>query len=104
MADLEHEFLAHHDVIAIAAERVAAGLAVGAVIGGGEGILAELLEPLLARLAMLATVDHAAHADDLAFLEPGDLAANRGHAPDDLVTRDAGIERALPLAARGVQV
>jgi hypothetical protein len=53
---------------------------------------------------MLAAVDHATHADQVADLEAGDVLADRGYAADDLVTWYAGVERARPLGAHLMQV
>ncbi|GAA3258606.1 hypothetical protein GCM10020258_19890 [Sphingomonas yabuuchiae] len=53
---------------------------------------------------MAAAVDHAADTDQIADLVPGHVAADGGHAADDLMSRHARILGARPFAARGVQV
>ena len=105
MADLQHEALIDHDMVGIAAKGVAAEYGIGAVIGADEtGALAILLLAIVARGAVAAAVDHAADTRDVADLELGDVAADRGDAADDLVTRHAGKQRALPLRTGGVEV
>ncbi len=105
MRDLQDEALVDDDLVRIAAESVAAEHGIGAVIRADEtGGLAILLLAVLARCAVPAAVDHAADADDIADLELGDVAADRGDVADDLVAGDAGVERAFPLALGGVEV
>ncbi len=53
---------------------------------------------------MLATVDHAADAGDVAHLELADAGSNGADAADDLVARHRRIEGVLPLFSRSVQV
>ncbi|PAV70940.1 hypothetical protein WR25_02188 [Diploscapter pachys] len=105
MADVENEILGHDDMVGIAAEGVAAHHLVRAVIGADEARrLAILLLAVVARGAMAAAVDHAADAGDVADLELRHVAADRGDATDDLVAGDAGVERPVPLAARGMEI
>ncbi|HEX2249531.1 MAG TPA: hypothetical protein VHH32_04235 [Gemmatimonadales bacterium] len=93
-----------HDPLGVAADRVARGLDNWPVVGRGEAVLAILLQPLVAGLAMLAAVHHAAHAHHVADFEPGHLLAHRCHVAHDLVAGNAGIEGALPFRADLVEV
>jgi hypothetical protein len=70
----------------------------------GEAEVAELFQPLAAARAGAAGVDEAAHADRVADLELLHRAADRRHAPDDLVAGHGGILGEVPLVAREVQV
>ena len=101
---LEREALRHHDVAGIAAEGVAAEHGVRAVIGGDGAARAILLQSLFAARAGAAGIDQAADRGEVADLEAGHRIADGEDAPDDLVTGDARILRAWPLAADGVQV
>src|ERR1700712_4050603 len=104
MSDSKHEILANDDRVRIAAIGVSAGLLGGPVIGAGEAVLAILLEPLVAGVAMLTAVDHAADPDRVARFEAGHFGADLGDMADNFVTRHAGVDGAAPFAARGVQV
>jgi hypothetical protein len=53
---------------------------------------------------VLATVDDAADADQIAGLETRHVRAHGGHAADDLVARHAGIQGAGPFGTHLVQV
>lgn len=105
MVDLQDEAFLDHDMVGIAAEGVATQHGVGAVIGADEtGLLAILLLAVMAGGAVAAAVDHAADADQITDLVFGHGIADRSHAPDNLMAGNARIQRALPLAARGVEV
>lgn len=105
MADLHHELVAHDDALRIAAQGVAGRIWRRAVIGADHArAFAVLLKPFVAGGAGLAAVDHAANADQIAFLEAADVGTDGGDAADDLVTRHAGVEGAGPFAAHRVQV
>ena len=68
---------------------------------------AELLLAVAAGRAGAAGVDQAAHRREVALLEPAHVATHRDDAADDLVTRDARVDRrhgAVPLVADLVQV
>jgi hypothetical protein len=71
-------------------------------------VFAVLLETFLAGLAMQATIDHATDAGQVAFLELSDSVANRGHATDDFVSWNTGIDspvgidQTIPISARRV--
>src|SRR6185312_11383677 len=75
-----------------------------AVVGADETVLAILLQPLVAGRAVLAATDQAAHTHGVADLEAGDLATDCADVADDLVARHAGIQRAAPFGAHGMQV
>src|SRR5690606_17287564 len=100
----QDEFLVHHDPLRITAQRVARRIGGRPVVGADHAALAVLLQSFVAGRAVLAAADHAADADHIAGLEAGHLAADGADAADDLVPRHAGIQRAAPLRARGVQV
>jgi len=51
-----------------------------------------------------AGIDQAADRDQLALRKADDVRAGGDHPADDLVAGDAGIDRAGPFAADGVQV
>ena len=63
-----------------------------------------LLKPAETARAGHARVHHAADRGEAADLETGDCGADARDPARDLVSRDARIERAGPLAAGGVQV
>ena len=104
LRDAEGEGLVDDDMGGVAAEGVAAEVLVGAVIGEGGSRQTELLQAPLAARAGAAGVDHAARGADVADLDLRDLGADRGDATDDLVARDAGVVRARPFAAGGMDV
>lgn len=104
MVHAQHEILVDHDALRIAAQRVARRVRGGAVVGADHALLAVLLQPFAAGGAMLAAARHAAHADGIAHLEAGDFGANRADMADDLVPGHAGIQRARPFGAHGMQV
>ena len=104
LGHLEDEALVHHDLRGVAA--VGGGLAVhlGAVVGEGGALLAELLEVFAARIAVAARVHHAAHAGQVADLELLDVGAHGLHAAHDLVAGHHGEDGAAPLVADLVDV
>jgi hypothetical protein len=104
VADLQHEAVVDDDLLRIAAQGVAGGVFGRAVIGADETVLAELLQAIVARVAVLAAADQAADADHVAFLEAADRTADGRDAAHDLVAGDAGIQGAGPFRAHGVQV
>ncbi len=63
-----------------------------------------LLEAGLARRAVLARVDHAAHGGEVALAELRDGGTHFDDAADDLVAGHDWIDRVLPLVAHLVQV
>jgi hypothetical protein len=103
VADAQHEFLVDDDVGGIAAVGVLATER-GPVVGAGEAVLAIILFTVLARVAVAATVDHAADADRVAGLEAFHVLADRGDGADDFVARHRRVLRVVPFVAYGVQV
>ena len=59
---------------------------------------------MVAGFALAARIHHAAHTDQIARLEAGDILADAAHAADDLVARHDGVGGAAPVVAGGVQV
>ena len=102
--DAQGEGLVDHDVRGVAPEGVPAEVLVRAVVGEGRPREAELLEAFLAARAGAAGVDHAAGRADVAHLQLGDLGADLRDPSDNLMAGDAGVVRAGPLAARGMDV
>src|SRR5689334_11213826 len=96
--------LGHHDASRIAAVGRGLPIHLGAVVGPGRNLGAELLVAAAARAAVAARVDHAAYARQIADLEPGDPLADARHATDDLVTGHHWIHRVAPIPARLVDV
>lgn len=80
----------HHDLLRIAAEGMTGCVGGEAVVGAGHAV-AIVLQPLVAFGAVLAAVDDAADAHQIARPVSGDMGTDRGHAADDLVPRHAGI-------------
>jgi hypothetical protein len=117
VGDLQHEVLADHHDVGIAAQGVVAAVHVlagrrllgrkhRAIIGGQEtiGSFAVVLLALLAGLAAAAAVDHAADADDVAFLKLDRACADPRHPAHDLVAGQTGIDGVLPLVLHLVNV
>jgi hypothetical protein len=80
----------HHDLLRVAAQRVAVGVRRRAVVGADHAV-AVILQSLVALGTVLAAIDDAADADQIAWLESAHALANSGHAADDLMARYAGI-------------
>ena len=59
---------------------------------------------MVAGFALAARIHHAAHADQIARLEAGDILADAAYAADDLVARHDRVGGAAPVVAGGVQV
>ena len=100
----QHEGIAHGDAVGVAAVGGHAVVAVLAVVGEGGAVLAVLLQVMVAGFALSARIHHAAHTDQIARLEAGDILADAAHAADDLVARHDGVGGAAPVVAGGVQV
>jgi hypothetical protein len=66
MADPEHELVIDDDALRIAAQRVAGLVLDRRIVGQRLAVFAELLQPLLARGAMLTAIDQAADAHGIA--------------------------------------
>ena len=101
--DMQHKRLFHHDALRIAPVRVLTAED-RAIVGTGKSGLTVLLLAVAAGGAMTAAIDHATHPRQIANLELPDLITNRGHAPDDLMTRHRRIERVLPFIAGRMQI
>jgi len=101
---LQHEIVLDHDALGIAAQCMAGSICGFGTIGVGHAAFAELFQPLVARVAGFAAVDHTADAHDIAFLEAADGRADVRDAADDLVAGDAGKADLAPLAAHRMQV
>ena len=65
----------HHDALRIAAQRVAGRIRRGTVVGP-DHVVAIVLQPLGAVVALLAAIDDAADADQIARLEARDVCAH----------------------------
>jgi len=94
-----------YDTVRIAAIGDASKVPIWRVIGEGH-VCAELLESILALVAVTVRVDHAANCGNIAWLEPGDCGANLGDAANDLMSRNAWIDsgRRAPFATDSVKV
>lgn len=104
MADLQHEFVVDDDMLRIAAQCVAGRIGGRTIIGANKAVFTILLQPFVARCAMLATVYQTADADRIADLEFRHMVADGGHMADDFMPRHARIERSAPFAAHLMQV
>ena len=100
----QHELLAHHQVLRVAAVGHVLRDAVGAAVGAGVAFAARLLFALAALVAGLAAVHHAADGHGVAGLVAGDRGAHLGHAADDLVAGHDRIGGPAPVVAGHVQV
>ena len=94
-----------YNTIRIAAIGDASKVHIWGVIGESH-VRAELLESILALLAVTVRVNHAANCSNIAWLESGDCGANPGDAANDLMSRNAWIDcgRRAPLATDSVKV
>src|SRR3712207_2030655 len=104
MAVPEDEAVLDHDPLRIASKGVTRRINCRAVVGGGEAVLAVLLQAVVTGEAPLAAVEHAADPDHVANLKPGGLAADRAHMAVDLVAGNARVEGPAPFRADGVEV
>ncbi len=93
MTHLQNEMLINNDMLGIAAERIRQSTLGSAVVSTREAVrtCAELFEIVLARLARPTAIDHAADRGDVSGFEFFDVLADRRHATDDLMARNAGI-------------
>src|SRR5438105_3928178 len=83
--DFQRVSLRHDDLRRVTAVRGRGPVHLGTVVGPGGALLAELLEPAAARIALAAGVDETPHARGVAHLEPGHLLADLLDPADDLV-------------------
>ena len=102
--DAKHKRFAHHDGVGVTAVGVGAGALFGPVVGASKTVVAILLKPVGAGLAVLATVNHAAHADEVADLEFADQVAHSGDTANNFMARHRRVNRAAPFIPHRVQV
>lgn len=67
-------------------------------------MVAVVLQPLSALLALLAAIDHAADAHQIADGVARDSVADRGDPAHNFMPRHAGIERSRPFRSRLVEI
>ena len=101
---LQHEMVADHDMVGVAALADRAVVIIGAVVGLDAALAAEDFPAVEALVASHAAVDHAADRDRVADLVAGDLIADRGDRADDLVAGNHRVAGAAPVVAAGVKV
>ncbi len=104
MAHLDDELVLDRDRLRIAAERVARLVRGRAVIGAGEAVFAILFQTVVAGVAALAAVDHAADADRVSDGKAADGRADGADMADDFMAGHAGVLCAGPFGTHGVQV
>ena len=94
-----------YNAVRIAAIGDASKVHVWRIIGEGH-VRAELLESILALMAVTVGVNHAADCSNVAWLEFGDCRADLGDTADDLMSRNAWIDSwyRTPLVTNGVKV
>jgi hypothetical protein len=94
-----------YDTVRIAAIGDASKMHIWRVIGESH-VWTELLESILALVAVTVRVNHAANCSNVTWLEPGDCRANLGDAANDLMSRNAWIDsgRRAPFATDSVKV
>ena|SRR3954447_4106279 len=94
-----------YNTIRIAAIGYASKVHVWRVVGEGD-VWAELLESILALVAVAIRINHAANCSNVTWLEPGDCRANLGDAANDLMSRNAWIDsgRRAPFATDSMKV
>ena len=102
--NLQAEVVANDDMVGVAALADRVVVIVGAVVRLDAALAAEHLPAGEALVALHAAVDHATDRDRVADAVAGDFVADRGDRADDLVTRDARVDRALPVVAAGMEV
>ncbi len=83
---------------------MAAGVAIGAVVGRRKARLAILLETLTAIVAGAAGIDHAADTGEVTRLERGHRLADANDLADDLMAGDTGINGVRPFVPGLVQI
>lgn len=103
MGNAEDVALMHHDRLRIAAKSMAGRIGNGRVVGADHAV-AVILKPVAALRALLAAVDDAADAHQVARAEACDMSADRGDPAHYLVARDARPARAGPFGARLMKV
>jgi hypothetical protein len=96
--DAEDVVFIDDDLVGIAAIGRSFLILLRGVVGEREVAFAELLEALSAVRTGSAGVDEATNADKVPDFKPGDVTADLGDVPCDLVTRNHGVYRVAPLA------
>ena len=91
--DLQGESLVYHDRFGVAAQSVAAGVGIGAVVREGCALFAVDFVAGFAGGAGAAGIDHAARSGEIVDLEAGDGGANGSDAADDFMAGDARVLR-----------
>ena len=99
----QHVVFFDHDLLGIAAQSVARRVLGRAVIGQHH-VVAVVFQPLSALFALLAAIDHAADAHQIADGVARDGVADRGHPTHNFMPRHAGIERSRPFRTRLVEI
>ena len=100
----QHESLADHNALGIAAMSRSAVVPVDAIVGADPALLAVLLQALVTGGTLAAGIDQAADADPIARLEARNRITHRQDPADDLVTRHHGIAGNPPVVVGDVQV
>ena len=103
MAHAQHIAFVHHDLLRVAAQRVARRVGRGAVVGA-DHVVAVVLQPVVAVGAGLARIDDAADADQIAHLEAEHARPDGRDAPHDFVPRHARVQGAGPFRAHLMDV
>ena len=104
MADLQNEAVVYDDLLGIAAKCVAERVGARRVISRDAPGLAILLQAICAGMAMLAAVDHAADADQIPFLEGGNLLSEPADPTYDLMSGYTWVDGAMPFIPGRMQV
>ncbi|MNP11169.1 hypothetical protein D3C76_1033430 [compost metagenome] len=102
--DAQHEALAHHDVLGVAAAGHFTTDAVQAVIGRCHALGAMGLLVLFAGRALLAAVDQATHGDQVASTVAADGRSHGRDATDDFMARYARETSTFPVVVHVVHV
>ncbi|MNN30577.1 hypothetical protein D3C81_1442310 [compost metagenome] len=103
MANAQHVALVDDNLLRVASERPTRGVRRREVIGADHAV-AVVLQTTDAVLTLLAAIDDAADANQLAKLEARDMRAYCGHPPDDFVARHAGELGSGPLRPDLMQI
>src|SRR5690554_46748 len=96
--------LLDHDIVRIAPVSHATGMAFLTVVGSHKAVFTVLFQPFMAGIAVLAGIDHTAHAHQITDFELADLISNCRNPPDNLMARNHRINGIAPLVAGRMQV
>jgi hypothetical protein len=99
VGNVDYEILGDNDAFGVASEGGKVIMAIFIVVGKRHAFFAVLLQIFLTGRAVLARVDHAAHADHSSDLKFGDIGTNLGDFSDDFVTGHEGVQATAPLVA-----